>query len=153
MRALEVGLGTGRTLSSWQSEGTAGGIKGGILLGIRRSPEDLRRRIDLRVEVLFANGLLEETRRLAAKGLSRSASQALGTKEALGHLEGRCGLAEALELVKLRTRQFAKSQRTWFRRFPGVRWVNATPEETADGLAGRFLETIRATEQQAGLLP
>ena len=139
VRALEVSRKTGRPLSDWQRRETRGGMEG-VLLGIRRDPEDLRGRIDRRVESMFAAGLVEETRRLAAGGLSRSASQAIGTKEVLGHLRGECGLEEAVEQVKLRTRQFSKRQMTWFRRFPDLRWVDAASGESAESLARRLLE-------------
>lgn len=143
LRALEVCLASGRPVSALRREGTLGGMKEGVLIGIRRTLDDLSSRIDRRAEDMFARGLLEETRRLAAAGLSRSASQAIGTKEALGMLAGQYGEAEALELVKLRTRRFARRQRTWFRRFPDVRWVDAAPGEPDASLARRLLEALR----------
>lgn len=142
IRALEVLHASGRTLSEWKREGTSGAFREGILLGIRRSREDLVGRIERRVDRMFAQGLVEETRRLREAGLSRSASQALGTKEVLGFLEGRYDLEEAKELVKRRTRQFAKRQMTWFRRFEGTRWVDASPDEPAETLAARLKEAI-----------
>ncbi len=140
VRALEVCLATGKPFSRVQKEGTAGGIREGILLGIRRSREDLLARIERRVDAMFEAGLLAETERLRAEGLSRSASQALGTKEVLGCLEGRYDLAEARALVKLRTRQFAKRQMTWFRRFPDLRWIDVGAEEPAEAIAERLLK-------------
>ena len=150
IRALEVVLATGRPLSAWQKEGTRGGLTQAVLLGIRRERADLVARIERRADAMFAAGLVEETRRLAASGLSRSASQALGTKEVLGYLKGDYGLEAATELVKRRTRQFAKRQMTWFRRFPDVRWVDAGPEEPADILTARLLGALREAEAALG---
>ena len=143
VRALEVCLGSARPFSTWKRETRRGSLPEAPVLGIRRSREDLHRRIELRVEAMFARGLVEETRRLAKEGLSLSASQALGTKEVLAFLAGDHGLDEAVALVKRRTRQFAKRQMTWFRRFPEIRWIDAGPEEPADRLSERLLEALR----------
>lgn len=143
VRALEVCLGTGRPLSALRREDTRGGIRDGILVGIRRTPGDLRARIDRRVDAMLAEGLVEETRRLRAQGLSRTAAQAIGTKEILAHLQGDCSLDEAAERIRIRTRQFARRQLGWFRRFPETDWVDAAPDEEAETLAPRLLEAFR----------
>jgi tRNA dimethylallyltransferase len=143
VRALEVCLATGKPFSEWQKEATSGGIAPGILLGIRRSREDLKARIDRRVDAMFAAGLVAETERLKAGGLSRSASQALGTKEVLEYLEGRSDLPATVALVKLRTRQFAKRQMTWFRRFRELRWIDVGQEEAAEAVAERLLKEVQ----------
>ena len=69
-------------------------------------------------------GLLEEVQALLAMGLPRNATamQAIGYKEFLGVLDGTLTEQEALELVKLRSRQYAKRQLTWLRRDPGIHW-------------------------------
>ncbi len=146
MRSLEVCLSTGRAMTAWRREGTRGGIGGGVLLGIRRPDGDLRRRIDARVDAMFSGGIVEETRRVAAAGLSHSASQALGTKEVLGMLEGRWNLEEARDLVRRRTWQFARRQKTWFRRFTEIRWVDAGEDDSPADLAGHLLELLRDAE-------
>ena len=66
---------------------------------------------------MFAQGLVAETQGLARRGLreNRTASQAIGYRQVLEHLDGGPNLVETVELVKARTRQFAKRQRTWFR--------------------------------------
>jgi tRNA dimethylallyltransferase len=72
-------------------------------------------------------GFLAEVERLAARpeGLSRTARQALGYRELLAHLAGEASLDEALDLAVRRTRQFARRQRSWFRRDPRIRWLPA----------------------------
>ena len=72
---------------------------------------------------MVTDGLVEEVRALAAlpRPLSREAAQAVGYKELLDHLAGREGLDRALERIRVRSRQFAKRQRTWFRSLSGCR--------------------------------
>ena len=74
-------------------------------------------RIHKRVDAMFARGLIAETQSLAKRGLreNRTASQAIGYRQVLEHLDGGSDWVEMVELVKTRTRQFAKRQRTWFR--------------------------------------
>ena len=71
------------------------------------------------------DGLLDEVRRLRDEGVSPEAQsmQGLGYKELIPVLEGRMALADAVSLIKLRTRHFAKRQLTWFRRDGRIRWL------------------------------
>jgi len=64
-----------------------------------------------------------------AQGLAENptAMQALGYRQVVEHLRGQRGLAETVELVKIRTRQFAKRQLTWFRRQMNLEWVTVSP--------------------------
>jgi tRNA dimethylallyltransferase len=82
---------------------------------------------------MLDRGLLDEVARLAARpgGLSRTAAQALGYKELLAHLEGRCPLDEAIELAVRRTRQFGVRQLRWFRRDPRIRWIDMEGDPAA----------------------
>jgi tRNA dimethylallyltransferase len=81
---------------------------------------------------MMAAGLLEEVRGLWSAGrLGPQAHEALGYKQLLVHLEGRCSLEEAVEAIKIETRRFAKNQRTWIRRLktiPGSVWIDAGNE-------------------------
>jgi tRNA dimethylallyltransferase len=99
-------------------------------------------RIDRRVERMFAEGLVDEVRRLLAEplGLSHTARQALGYKEAIAHLEQGVPLTETIALIQTRTRQFAKRQHTWFRHLEECRPVEMTGAETATQLAELVLK-------------
>jgi tRNA dimethylallyltransferase len=110
-----------------------------LLVAIRRSPEDLDRRIEARVRRMAEAGLLEEVRRLAARpgGLALGPRQALGYAEVLEHLAGRMTWEETLEAIRLHTRQFARAQMKWLRRFEGLVWLDAAPDTPTDGLADR----------------
>jgi len=101
----------------------------------------LHERINRRVDLMFAAGLVDEVRRLVAQpgGLGRTASQALGYKEVIDHLEGRLTLDECVSQVKTRTRQFAKRQETWFRNLSEARPVPITGRESSVELAEKVL--------------
>jgi tRNA dimethylallyltransferase len=124
IRALEVIRITGRPFSEQRGQWREIDAR---LIGIERAREDLHRRIDQRVEEMFATGLVEETRGLLKLGLreNRTASQALGYRQVIDHLDGKLSLQETIALVKTRTRQFAKRQLTWFKRQLPVEWLNA----------------------------
>jgi tRNA dimethylallyltransferase len=87
----------------------------------------LDRRIEDRYATQLANGFLDEVRALPAEGLSRTAAQALGYRELLGHLQGKTTLDDAVTEAVRRTRQFARRQQSWFRRDPRITWL-ATAE-------------------------
>ena len=84
-------------------------------------------RIEARYTAQLEAGFLDEVRALAARpgGLSRTARQALGYRELLDHVAGKCGLAEAVETSVQRTRAFARRQRMWFRRDPRIVWFGS----------------------------
>ena len=99
-----------------------------------RQRDDLNRRIDARVDDMFARGLTDETRELLRHGLegNKTAMQAIGYRQAVEHLRGERGLKETIELVKTKTRQFAKRQLTWFRSQAGLKWMELKPEESPE---------------------
>jgi tRNA dimethylallyltransferase len=97
-----------------------------------RTPDDLRQRIGVRVDAMFAHGLVDETRELLKRGLAqnKTAMQAIGYRQVVEHLRGERSLKETIELVKIRTRQFAKRQLTWFRAQKNLEWIALKPEES-----------------------
>ena len=125
IRALEVALGAGQ-------ESAPAPLFNGIprynlaWIGLQRDRGDLCRRIDTRVEEMIRSGLLEEVRTLAAHyGRGASAFQALGYKELYPVLDGQQTLEEAAQIIKTRTRQYAKRQMTWFKRENAIHWLDA----------------------------
>lgn len=93
--------------------------------GLSWPREDLYARIDARVDQMVEAGLVEEVRALVGRRLTAdvTAGQAIGYKEILEALSGRVELEEAVELVKRRTRRYAKRQLSWFRHDGRVRWL------------------------------
>jgi len=87
---------------------------------------------------MFAAGLVDEVRRLRAGPLSRTASQAVGYREVIEHLEGQRELPETIEWVKRHTRQLAKRQMTWFRSLSECRFVTVTEPFDAARLADQI---------------
>jgi tRNA dimethylallyltransferase len=104
-----------------------------------RQAEDLHQRVNLRVDEMFRRGLVTETEQLLKRGLAENklAMQAIGYRQVVEHLRGECSLKETIESVKIRTRQFAKRQLTWFRRHGRCEWIELKPGEPP----GFFLET------------
>ncbi|HTR40652.1 MAG TPA: tRNA (adenosine(37)-N6)-dimethylallyltransferase MiaA [Pseudomonadales bacterium] len=140
IRAVEVIRTTGKSFSSQRANWTERPAGNGPLYLFKRSTSDLQRRINIRVEEMFRQGLVEETRELLKRGLAENkyAMQAIGYRQVVEHLRGEHTLPETIELIKIRTRQFAKRQLTWFRRHGNCQWVELKPEQTAQETLGIF---------------
>jgi tRNA dimethylallyltransferase len=112
-----------------------------------RQPADLHARINARVDAMFARGLVDETRELLKRGLeqNQTAMQAIGHRQVVEHLRGERPLAETIELVKSRTRQFARRQLTWFRRQLGPQWIELKPDESPEKVAENLRRKLDAT--------
>lgn len=142
VRALEVFELTGQPISAlqaqWDRERTWYDF---VLLGLRRELADQNHRTNERVHRMMDAGLVDEVRSLLAEPepLSRSARQALGYAEIISHLSGRIPLAEAVEMIKINTRQFAKAQRTWFKRFRKTEWLDLAPDTTVAEIVDQLL--------------
>jgi len=149
VRALEVIRLTGKPFSAqradWRgSEPPSPLAKSPRIVGLKRGSEELRARINVRVDQMFAQGLVAETKALLDCGLAenRIAMQAIGYRQVVEHLRGERPLTQTIELVKIRTRQFAKRQMTWFRRQLPVTWLEVGAGESAGDVMGRLLEGI-----------
>ncbi|MBL9149159.1 MAG: tRNA (adenosine(37)-N6)-dimethylallyltransferase MiaA [Phycisphaerae bacterium] len=135
VRALEVFRQTGTPLSTLQTQWSAdvrqNARQDAIVVGLEWPVESINRRINARVKDMMAAGFLDEVRGLAARGLGRQAREAVGYGELLEHLAGRVSLEDAVEAIKIRTRRYAKQQRTWLRRFRALErscWLDASVE-------------------------
>ena len=126
LRALEVYLETGETLTAHneRTRTTPPKYDATYIALSFADREELRRRIDLRVDKMVEAGLLEEVRTLLRSGVPREATamQAIGFKEFLAVSDGTMTEREAVETVKLRSRQYAKRQLTWLRKNKSVHW-------------------------------
>ena len=110
-----------------------------------RPAADLHARINVRVDAMFARGLVDETRELLKHGLeqNKTAMQAIGYRQVVEHLRGERSLAETIELVKIRTRQFAKRQLTWFRAQKNLEWIELKPDESLEKCAQKICAAIQ----------
>lgn len=127
LRALEVYRETGSTISAHNAATRIIPPRyDAVWIGLQFADRaDMKALIDRRVDKMVQEGLLDEVRALLAMGLPRNATamQAIGYKEFLGVLDGALTEPEAIELVKLRSRQYAKRQLTWLRRNPDIHWI------------------------------
>ena len=127
LRALEVYRETGSTISAHNAATRMIQPRyDAVWIGLQFADRaDMKALIDRRVDKMVQEGLLDEVRALLAMGLPRNATamQAIGYKEFLGVLDGALTEPEAIELVKLRSRQYAKRQLTWLRRNPDIHWI------------------------------
>ncbi len=127
IRALEVHTVTGKPISEHFRE-TRPPVEGHRLVrvGLELDRPALIRRIDERVERMFARGLVEEVRGLLERGVPEGcpAFRALGYSHVLRLLRGEVSRAEAVALTKTDTRQYAKRQMTWFRKMAEVAWFS-----------------------------
>ena len=138
VRALEVYYETGETIGAHDRKSREIPPRyDAAYIGLTfRDREDMKERIDRRVDAMVAQGLLQEVETLLQSGLPRDATalQAIGYKQFLAVAEGRATTAEAIEEVKLRSRQYAKRQLTWLRRNEAIHWI--LWEKTPDFSAG-----------------
>ena len=118
IRALEIVLSTGKTLEQNQDERQKPDV---IMVALNTDRDVLYERINKRVDKMFDEGLVQEV--LSVGDFSYQSMQAIGYKEFLGVLDGTLTEPEAIELVKLRSRQYAKRQLTWLRRNPAIHWI------------------------------
>jgi tRNA dimethylallyltransferase len=155
IRALEVYKLTGKPISSLQQQfdapasscpgpcvsrrksGQRGRQEQGhnwTIIGLRREKSVENSRINQRVKKMIAAGLVDEVKELLAeeKPLSQQARCAIGYAEIIDHLNGKISLEDATELIKKNTRRFAKNQRTWFKSFKNVNWLDIEAEEPAE---------------------
>jgi tRNA dimethylallyltransferase len=144
IRAVEVIRLTGKKFSEQRAEWKAEvqNPKSENFFCFTRQPADLHARISARVDEMFRRGLVDETRELLKHGLeqNQTAMQAIGYRQVVEHLRGERSLSETIEQVKIRTRQFAKRQLTWFRRQLDPEWIELKPDES--------LETVVANLQR-----
>lgn len=116
-----------------------------IYIGLTRDRDELYRRIDQRVDAMMDMGLLDEVFKLYKGGcsLSDTSMQALGYKEFIHYIEGRCTLSEAVNILKRDSRRYAKRQLTWFNRNKDISWINLSHFESATSPAEYIFDMIK----------
>jgi len=127
MRALEISLTTGASITSFQTSQKVARPFNIIKIGLSMSREILNERINSRVDAMMQEGLLEEVTGLLPHANS-NALQTVGYKEIFAHLRGEISLEQAAMQIKQNTRQYAKRQMTWFKKDAAVNWLELNPK-------------------------
>ena len=147
LRALEVYLETGQTITEHNRRTQSIPPRFHPLwLGLDfEDRADLYARIDRRVGLMLEAGLMEEIQGLLASGIPprATAMQAIGYKEFVDALEGRCTLEQAADQVRQSSRRYAKRQLTWFRRNSAMHWLTRTPETGMAEILSMARQTFR----------
>ena len=151
IRALEVYQETGETITEHNRKTQLIPPKYSPLwFGLDFEPRQaLYDRIDLRVDIMLQQGLVEEIRNLLASGIPEkcTAMQAIGYKEFVDALDGRCTIEEAAAQVQQASRRYAKRQLTWFRRNPAVHWLRRAKGETTEEIARRARQILEENDK------
>lgn len=136
IRALEVVLATGQSFTKQQKKGKP--KVEALLIGLFIPREKLVKNINTRVEKMIKKGLVAEVIKLVKNyGPDPEALLGIGYKEIIQYLDNRINLEEAVERIKIATRQYARRQMTWFKRDLKINWVTTTSQ--AKKIAKRFL--------------
>jgi tRNA dimethylallyltransferase len=160
IRALEVHRLSGRPMSAFQERhGFGERPYQALFIGLTRDREALYRRIEERIDCQLAQGLVEETVQLLARGYQRdsAAMKGLGYRQVAAFLAGDYDYAEMVRLFKRDTRRFAKRQMTWFRSEPGIQWLQIEESEQAqqpaERVTGKIDQFLAALEGSPGAEP
>ena len=150
LRALEVFLETGETITEHNRRTQLVPPKYSPLwLGLDFEPRSaLYERIDRRVSIMLEQGLVEEIQNLLSSGIPEkcTAMQAIGYKEFVAALDGRCTIEEAADEVRKSSRRYAKRQLTWFRRNMAMNWLTRFPGEGSEEIIEKARRLIRNSD-------
>lgn len=150
IRALEVYLETGETITEHNRRTQAVPPRYRPLwIGLDfENRSDLYRRIDSRVGLMLEAGLLDEIRALLDSGVppKATAMQAIGYKEFVAALNGRCSVQEAADQVRQSSRRYAKRQLTWFRRNPKIHWLPRRPAQSGDEILAAARQVLQEND-------
>jgi tRNA dimethylallyltransferase len=122
IRALEVATATGRPFTAQQQKGEP--LFDVLTIGLNTNPEELRERINQRIDNMISEGFVDEVKLLIPKyGANTEAFNAIGYAEIINYLNSGASLDEAVTAIKLNTWHYAKRQMTWFKKDPATHWV------------------------------
>ena len=134
MRALEVKLSTGRSIVEFQTQQNKKRDFKIIKIGLELPKEQLHKNINHRVDAMMQQGFLQEVKSLVSHK-KLNALQTVGYRELFGHLAGDLSLDEAVEIIKINTRQYAKRQMTWFKKEEQIKWRAPEVDQMLDLLS------------------
>ncbi len=146
-RALEAAESGGASISAerdrlWSAESAFDVLS----YGLEMERQELYSRIDDRVDAMLVEGAIDEVRRARRGTVSRTAGQAIGFVELSDFLDGKLSLAEAAEMMKKKSRRYAKRQLTWMRKMPDIVRIDLTGSGI-EAAAGDIIERIQSHEK------
>jgi tRNA dimethylallyltransferase len=150
VRALEVSLKGKRAISMLQKKSTKPQNFHFVKIGLSRNRKELYSLIGKRVDAMIESGLAQEAEKLFTMNPHRIPLQALGYKEMRLYLDGLMTLENAVKLLKKRTKMYAKRQITWFKKEPGVQWVDISGVQDADEIYLKVLDNIEMLSELPG---
>lgn len=117
----------------------------GPVIGLMRDRDKLYERINLRVDMMFDIGLIEEVEQLLKSGVNPDcqAFKGIGYKEVVEYINGRITLDECRDLIKKNTRHFAKRQITWYKHMPYIEWIHIDNDTSKDFIFNKAMDLIR----------
>ena len=143
LRALEVIAASGKRLSELKVPAGPRRDMDFLVIGLQRERQELARRIDSRVDAMFAAGLADEVKGLIKQGYRETdpGMRGIGYREFFPALTDGClRIKDIAEAVKTDSRRYAKRQLTFFKSLPAVRWLHADAHEEIHRLVSAFLE-------------
>jgi len=145
IRAMEVYELTGKPISDFQQQFSTEPKDDWLVLGLQRDKADASSRINARVKKMIELGLVDEVKALLAepKPLSQQARCAIGYAEIIDYLEDKETIDKTVEKIKINTRRFAKAQRTWFKTFRFVNWLDVGENDTVEQVLDRALPYLK----------
>jgi tRNA dimethylallyltransferase len=125
VRALEVIEITGKPFTANLPRAGSTKYPDALQFGLELDRDNLDERIENRVDLMWEKGFVDEVKALLNSPIGRTAKQAIGYSQIINFLHGESSEAEAKELTKIATRQYARRQETWFKRDERITWVAA----------------------------
>ncbi len=144
IRALEIYYSSGKTTKDFSKDLKESNKYDYVLIGLNRDRKELYERINMRVDIMFQRGLLDEVKNLVKMGLTEEniSMKGIGYKEVIQYLNGKYTLGETKEIIKRNTRRYAKRQLTWFRRYEKIKWFNIDKDTNRDFLVNDIINFI-----------
>ena len=146
IRALEIYEVTGKTMSEYNKDFRKPIEDYNlVMIGLNMDRARLYERINLRVDIMIEKGLVDEVKSILSKGYTKGlvSMQGIGYKEIIMYLENELTLEESIELIKKKSRNYAKRQLTWFRRDYRIKWMNLDNYSDKESLTKNIIEYTR----------
>lgn len=143
IRALEIYEVTGKTMSEYNKDFRKPIEDYNlVMIGLNMDRARLYERINLRVDIMIEKGLVDEVKSILSKGYTRDlvSMQGIGYKEIIMYLENELTLEESIELIKKKSRNYAKRQLTWFRRDDRIKWMDLDDYSEKESLTKDIIE-------------